>query len=182
NGKPVLDLKAEDVEVFEDNTPQSIQSFEHVVVQPGPQSMRTDPGSIGQSLDIAANPRNRVFIVFLDQKHVSMVGSWNIREPLIRMLDEMLGPDDRVGVMTSDMSASDVTLGRKTDVLAGGLMRLWPWGQRGMLDRDEREYEYETCFPNAPDVVQEMITRRRERMTFEALHELVRYLRNIREE
>jgi hypothetical protein len=126
NGKPVLDLKAEDFEVFEDNAPQSIQSFEHVVVQPGPQSMRTDPGSIGQSLDIAANPRNRVFVVFIDQKHVSMEGSWNVRQPLIRMLDQMLGPDDLVGVMTSDMAASDVTLGRKTEVLGDGLMRLWP--------------------------------------------------------
>ena len=44
DGKAVLDLKAEDFEVFEDNAPQSVQTFEHVVVQGGgPQELRVDP-------------------------------------------------------------------------------------------------------------------------------------------
>jgi VWFA-related protein len=185
DGKPVMDLRAEDFEVFEDNAPQSIQSFEHVVVKSaGPQATRTDPGTIGQSLEMAANPRNRVFVLFLDQKFVQVASSWNIRQPLVRMIDEMLGPDDLIGVMTSSMSAADVTLARKTQVLADGLLRFWPWGERYTNQTDERENQYWQCFPllQQQDVVGAMIARRRERMTLDAFRELTQYLRNIREE
>jgi VWFA-related protein len=181
----ITDLRAEDFEVFEDTVRQSVQTFEHVEVRPvGPQSARVEPNSIGESRQMAANPRSRVFVVFLDTKHVSMEGSWQIREPLIRLIDRILGPDDLVGVMTSSMAASDVILARKTQVLEGGLLSIWPWGERFTLQKDERELHYEGCFPTAAqrEVVAEMIARRRERMALEALHELMLYLRNLRDE
>jgi len=184
-GTPVLDLKAEDFEVREDNNLQSVQTFEHVVVRPaGPQSLRAEPSNIGQSLQMAADPRTRVFVLFLDKKHVSIDGAWHARQPLVRLIDQILGPDDLIGVMTSDMSASDIVLARKTRVLEGGLLNIWPWGERFTLQKDEREYQYEACFSDVAqrDVVAEMIARRRERMTLDALHELVLYLHNIREE
>ena len=71
DGKPVLDLKAEDFEVFEDGVLQKIETFEHVVVRPaGPQSDRVEVSSQRESLQAAANPRNRVFVIFLDTPHV----------------------------------------------------------------------------------------------------------------
>src|SRR5687767_6625441 len=70
-GKPVMDLRAADFEVLEDGKPQAIETFEHVVVSPaGPQAVRSEPGSIGASQQLAANPRNRVFVLFLDIFHV----------------------------------------------------------------------------------------------------------------
>ena len=185
NGQPVLDLTAEDFEILEDGKPQSIQSFEHVVITPaGPEAQRSEPNTIEASRQLVANPKNRVFVLFLDTPHVSVEGSWHAREPLIRMIDRVLGPDDLVGVMTPRMSASDVVLARKTRVLADGLRNIWPWGERQTLQNDERERQYEACYPMAMQagVVAEMIRRKRERSTLDSLNELVLYLRDLREE
>ncbi len=175
NGQPVLDLTAEDFEILEDGKPQSIQSFEHVVITPaGPEAQRSEPNTIEASRQLVANPKNRVFVLFLDTPHVSVEGSWHAREPLIRMIDRVLGPDDLVGVMTPRMSASDVLLARKTQVLADGLRNIWPWGERHTLQNDERERQYEACYPMTMQagVVAEMIRRKRERSTLDSLNEL----------
>jgi VWFA-related protein len=185
NGQPVLDLTAEDFEVFEDGKAQSIQTFEHVVVTPaGPEAQRAEPNTIEQSRQAVANPRNRVFVLFLDTPHVTVEGSWHAREPLIRLIDRMLGPDDLVGVMTPRMAASDVVFARKTAVLADGLRNIWPWGERNTLLRDERETKYEACYPSMDQagVVADLIRRKRERATLDALNELVHYLRDLRDE
>ena len=128
--------------------------------------------------------RARVFVLFLDIPHVSMHGTWNVRAPLVRLIDRILGPDDLVGVMTPMMSASDIAFARKTDVIADGLFSRWPWGERFTLERDEREDLYEMCYPwpETKEVVDEMRARRRERTTLDAMHELVVWLRDQREE
>jgi VWFA-related protein len=183
NGQPVLDLKAEDFEVLEDDKPQKVETFEHVLISPaGPEAQRSEPNTIEASRQLIANPKNRVFVLFLDVQHVSVEGAWHAREPLIRLIDRVLGPDDLVGIMTPRMSASDLVLARKTQVMADGLRNIWPWGERGTLMQDEREYQYETCFPMSVDVVSEMTARKRERNTLDALRELVLYLRDLREE
>lgn len=192
-GQPVTDLRAEDFDVFEDGVRQTVQSFEHVMIEPaGPQSARTEPNTIEASRQLAANPRARVFILFLDVPHVTMDGAWHIREPLIRLVDRILGPDDLVGVMTPRMAPSDVVLARKTEVMAGGLRDRWPWGERHTLEKDEREKLYEMCYPTTQSerdrgvVVSELATtlrhRRRERATLDALQSLVTYFRGVREE
>ena len=192
-GTPVMDLRAEDFEVLEDGVPQSISAFEHVVVRAGgPPSARVEPNTIAESRDMARNARARIVILFLDVPHVTMGGSWQIREPLIRLLDRTLGPDDLVGVMTPSMAPTDVVLSRKTDVIAGGLRREWPWGERFTLEKNKTELEYEACYPptraetqvgkTVSDMAREMTDRRRERATLDALDELVLYLRDLRDE
>jgi VWFA-related protein len=188
DGKPVQDLKAEDFEVFEDDAPQAVQSFEHIVISPaGPQEQRAEPNTIEESRQLAANPRNRVFVLFLDTPHVTVEGGWHAREPLIRLIDRVLGPDDLVGIMTPKMSAADIVFARKTDVIASGLRARWPWGERGTLQKDERELMYESCYPPlgggmVSRTAAAMTARRRERATLDALTELVYYLRDLREE
>jgi VWFA-related protein len=191
DGKPLLGLRAEDFEVYEDGTAQKIDTFEHVVVRPaGPQADRIEPGSQRESLQAAANPRNRVFVIFLDTPHVMIDSAHRINEPLIRLIDRILGPDDLVGVMTPAMAASQVVLARKTLVIEDSLRRNWAWGDRFTLQRDKREQNYLDCFPPLEEEItrresvlaSEMIARKRERATLEALEDLVRYLRTIREE
>ena len=189
DGKPVFDLKAEEFEVFEDNVLQKIATFEHVVVRPaGPQTERNEVSSQRESLQAAANPRNRVFVIFLDTPNVSVESAHAINEPLIRLMDRILGPDDLVGVMTPAMAASQVVLGRKTQVIEDSLRRNWPWGTRFSVMRDAQEDSYNACYPPYPGegmespVAREMIARKRERATLEALEDLVRYLRTVREE
>ncbi|OFW25097.1 MAG: hypothetical protein A3G21_16820 [Acidobacteria bacterium RIFCSPLOWO2_12_FULL_66_21] len=191
--KPVQDLRAEDFEVREDGVPQTIETFEHVVIRPaGPQTERAEPNTIEASRQLAANPRARVFVLFLDVPHVTVEGTWNIREPLIRLVDRILGPDDLIGIMTPDMAASDLVLARKTDVISGGLRDKWPWGERFTLQESQRETEYRVCYPptdseakqgkDVSDLARELMARRRERAVLDSLTELVRYLRFVREE
>jgi VWFA-related protein len=185
NGQPVLDLKAEEFEIFEDDKPQKIETFDHILITPaGPEAQRSEPNTIEASRQAAANPKNRVFVLFLDTPHVMIASAWNAREPLIRLIDRALGPDDLVGIMTPRMSANDVVLARKTSVVASGLRDIWPWGTRGSLIEDERDRQYDTCYPMPyqKDVVAEMKARRKERDTLNAMRELVLYLRDLREE
>jgi VWFA-related protein len=191
DGVPVHDLRAEDFEVLEDGVPQKVQSFEHVLITAaGPQDSRIEPNSVREGEQAAAQPRNRVFIIFLDVPHVNVAGSHAIQEPLIRLMDRVLGADDLVAVMTPDMSPNQITFGRKTEVIQRGLRENWPWGQRhSILPMDRHETEYEDCYPplsagdSIPsDFARRMIDRRRERMVLDALHELVLYLGGIREE
>jgi VWFA-related protein len=193
-GVPVTDLEAEDFDVLENGVRQKIQAFEHVVISPaGPQTTRVDPNSVRAGEQMAANPRNRVFVIFLDIPHVDAASSHRIKEPLIRLLDRVLSSDDLVAVMTTEMTASQITFGRKTEVIADMLRDKWYWGHRqSILDMDQREADYFECFPPTIDelaagetrsmVARKMVQRRRERLSLDSLRDLVTYLGSVREE
>jgi VWFA-related protein len=193
-GVPVMDLKAEHFEVLENGVRQKIQAFEHIVISPaGPQTMRVDPNSVRAGEQVAANPRNRVFVIFLDIPHVNVASSHRIKEPLIRLLDRILSSDDLVAVMTTEMSASQITFGRKTEVIADMLRDKWYWGLRQSIqDMDDKERQYVDCFPPTDKeiasgefrslVARQMIARRRERLTLDSMRDLVNYLGSVREE
>lgn len=190
--QPVLGLRSEDFEVLEDGVPQAITAFEHVMItSAGPQSQRNEPNTVEASKQAAMNPRSRVFVVFLDAPHVTIEGTWHIREPLIRLIDQILGPEDLVGIMTPEMAPQQMTLARKTEVVEKGLRDGWPWGKRHTLHKDDRDWDYESCYPPIKEdgdtgpvsnLAMKMIERRRERMTLEAMNDLVFYLRDLREE
>ena len=186
NGSPVKDLTVADFDLLEDGISQKIDAFEFVQVRAGMQGERRDPNTIAESREALRDPRARVFVLFLDVPHVTIHGSWNIREPLVRLIDRILAPDDLIGIMIPRMSASDIVFARKTEVVAGGLRDRWPWGERFTLAEDEREMMYQACYPwqteDMKPVVREMVARRRERMTLDSLSELVRWLRYQREE
>ena len=184
NGLPVRDLAMADFEILEDGVPQKVETFEYVEVRASHVAERREPNTIAESREALKNPRARVFVLFLDVPHVTIHGAWSVREPLIRLIDRILAPEDLIGIMTPKMAASDIVFARKTDVVAGGLRDKWPWGERFTLHEDEREVMYRACYPFrfTEDVVREMIARRRERTTLDAMNELVLWLRGEREE
>ena len=194
---PVADLTQAEFEVLDNGTPQKIEQFERVVVRAaGPQETRIEPNTVRESQAMLENSRSRVFVVFLDVYHVGVEGSHNIRKPLVDALDRVIGADDLVGVMTPEMSARDVTFARKTTTIDGMLTRYWYWGERGqLLSKDPEEDMYWACYPgnrmieptcknqrNDAGLASEMILRRREKRTMDAMQDLVRYLRGVREE
>src|SRR5262245_36875327 len=79
DGKPVLDLTANEFEVLEDGVPQKIDSFEHVIVRAPAATERVEVPSQRESLQAAANPRNRVFVVFLDTWYVGFASTHAIK-------------------------------------------------------------------------------------------------------
>jgi VWFA-related protein len=183
DGKSIEDLTAEEVEVLEDNVPQKLEAFEHVQVRPaGPQETRREPNTVEQSRQMAAEGRARVFVIFLDTYHTSIEGSANMRLPLIKFLDRLLGPDDMVALMTPEMGASEITLGRKTTVISNIMQAQWMWGRKGRLvDDDPKEEQYQQCY-GIGAMVNEMKARRREKLTLDALSDLMVHLGGIREE
>ena len=183
DGKSVDDLTAEEVEVLEDGVPQKLEAFEHVQVRPaGAQESRREPNSVEQSRQMAAEARARVFVIFLDTYHTTIEGSSNMRLPLIKFLDRLVGPDDMVALMTPEMGASEITLGRKTTVISNIMQTQWMWGRRGRtVDDDPKEALYATCY-GPGSVVNEMKARRREKLTLDALSDLMVHLAGVREE
>jgi VWFA-related protein len=192
DGRPVQDLTAADFEVLEDGAPQVIENFEHISVSPaGPQELRAEPNTIEASRQAAADPRSRVFVVFLDAGNVTIDASWNVRGALVKLVDRILGPQDLVGIMTPEMSPAQIAFARRTEVFEAALMQRWPWGTRHTLAEDERETLYRGCYPplvqeaeqgiTTSEIVVKMKARRRERLALEALRDLSVYLRALRE-
>ena len=186
DGAPVTDLTQDDFEVLEDRAPQKIEQFEHVMIRGNiPQELRREPNTVAQSRAEMTDPRARVFVIFLDTGHVDVGGSHNIRQPLIDTLNRLIGENDLVGVMTPEMSALDVTFARRTTTIEGFLTRVWHWGDRDKLNPvDPTEQMYEMCYGPAQtsSLTAELIARRREKTTLDALEDLVIYLRGAREE
>jgi VWFA-related protein len=169
DGKPVDNLQASDVEVIEDGVPQTIGAFE-----------RVNAGTAGSS-------RARVFVVFLDTYHTEIESSSNLRLPLIKFLDRVIGSDDMVALMTPEMPASEIAFGRKAALISNIMQGDWAWARRGRTDRrDDKEDLYDACYPainaNALGPAPEMKARRRERLTLDALDELVTALAVARDE
>jgi len=190
DGQPVPDLRQDEFEVLDEGVPQTIQQFERIVIRGNvPQELRREPNNVAESRAMLEDARARVFVLFLDAAHVAPASSRTIRKPLVDALDDLIGPDDLVGVMTPDMSAADVTFARKTTTIQGILDRYW-WGDRDRLkSEDPAEEQYTLCYPPPPGsnlftslLAQEMIDRRREKMTLDALGDLVRFVRGVREE
>lgn len=192
DGSPVTDLRPEDFEILDQGVPQEISQFEYIQVRGNvPEDIRREPSTVAESRQMLQQSRGRVFVLFLDTGHVDADASRTIGGPLVDLLDNLLGADDLIGVMTPGMSALDVTFARKTVALRRLLDHEW-WGERNRtVTTDPVESRFEYCYPPHPEVVErnarsalasELIERRRETMTLEALEDLVRYLRDAREE
>ncbi len=187
DGAPVLDLKAPDFEVLEDEVPQRIEDLELVqVAPPVPEHTRVEPNTVAESRTMADQPDSRLFVLFLDVWHVQIAGSYHAAKPIISLLDRVIGRDDFVGVMTPEMSARNLTLARKTGTIEGILKDNWFWGERDQIaTSDPREREIESCYPDrekTAGVAAEMIDRRRESKTLDALDDLIGYLEGTRDE
>ena len=188
DGVPIADLRQDELQILEDGVPQKIEQFEHVVIRGNvPQEARREPATIAESRAMLQDARARVFVLFLDTLHVEQSASRTIRKPLVDMLERLLGPDDLVAVMTPQMSSSDITFARKTTILEGFLNRSW-WGERdALIPSDPVEEQYKLCYParrasTTSAIAKAMIDRRREKLTLDALGNLVGFLRDAREE
>jgi VWFA-related protein len=171
------------LEVLEDGVPQKLEDFEHVMVRAATsQAAANEPDGLSASREAAADPRARVFVIFLDTYHTQLEGSANVRQPLVRFLDRVLGPDDLVALMTPEMAGSDIALGRKTTVISNILTDEW-WGRRARAaDEDPKEQLYKVCASAMQVDAAELIARRREKLTLDALEDLLVHLSGLRDE
>lgn len=186
DGVAVTDLKPEDIEVYEDDKLQRIESLELIEARaPNPQSERTNPTNVRDMRQEAADAA-RVFTLFFDRFHVQLSGSYHARKPIIETLDKVIGPDDLVGVMTPEMSPSLITYSRRTASIERLVTDTWFRGQKGRLtDETPHEQAIRQCYPANrvyQGVADAMIARLRENNTLSALEGLVTHLDALRPE
>ncbi len=191
DGVPVTDLRAEDLEVLEDDRPQAVENFRLVRARaPGTATTRPEPLGSEAQRDAASDPDSRVFVLFLDQWHVSLGGSARAQAPVSEILNRVISPDDLVGVMTPDMSPQNLNLTRRASAIERMVRDNWAWGERDKaITSDPGERDLELCYPDGDPrspqlagVAKELIERRREQKTLQSLDALVSHLGSLRED
>jgi VWFA-related protein len=213
DGRPVTDLGAEDFAIQEDGAAQAISTFEHIVIRGGtaPET-RADPRNVRESNQMAGDPRNRLFVLFLDTYHVTdpaAVHNGRVRSPgstvsrlpaetrmgpptnidraLNNFLKTSIGPDDLIAAMTPEMDPSELTFIRKPESIEQFLGTTW--ARRFSSDNfDPVEERYFNCYPpddplnRFPGMAVEMVVRKREAQTIQSLRGLAGRLGELREE
>jgi VWFA-related protein len=99
---PVVDLRREDFEVFEDGRPQPIEEFRLVKIDstakpgdPVPRRIRSRDDEQAE----ASREDVRVFAILLDDYHTRKLTAMGVKEPLTKFLRTQLAPTDLVAVM-----------------------------------------------------------------------------------
>jgi VWFA-related protein len=183
DGKPVTDLTKDDFEVYEDGVRQTIRNFELVNIPAGftQTAPRTDPNTVAAMRERVADPRRRVFVLFLDTYHSSLGSSMSSRKAFLRFLQRIVGPDDLIAGMTPEMSPDALTFGSRTEALDSLLNDIW--GRRDALRQDPYEDLIQRCYMRASkDVWERLRDRRRTKLTLDSLEELVQHVGAMRDE
>ena len=148
DGAVVPNLTRNDFTVLEDGKPQTIDTFEFVHIDPNPlDADRRDPTSDADAERQAADPHNRVFVVYLDLAHTTLPGSYEARRPIVDFLTRTIGATDLFGFMTAETPVGQLVFGRRTESIDGQLAKFWTWGQadRVVMPRTAYEERLETC-------------------------------------
>ena len=181
DGRIVEGLKAADFQILEDGKPQQVDTLEFIRVEPHtPDADRIDPNSQADANRQAADPRNRVFVLYLDHYHAGLRASHAMKRPVIDMLNRMLAPKDLFGVATVHTQGRDLILGRKTLTLEDQLEKHWTWGlNSGVIDLEPEEQHVQRCYGDA--LALEVAGRLREERVLATLRGLISHLGGIRE-
>ena len=187
DGTAITDLKADELEVFEDDKPQKIENVELMAARGGtPPPTTSDPTTVQDMRDAAANSA-RLFTLFFDTYNTSLSGSYNAQAPVVALLNKVIGPADMVGAMTPDISPGNITYGRRASSIERYVRDTWTWGQRDRVtSTDPRDDEIKNCYPPASNqyagIAASMIGRRHEQKTLDALDGLITHLDGLRPE
>lgn len=159
DGQIVPDLQPDDLRVLEDGVPQNIDTLQFV-----------------------SSGSPRAIVVVLDTLH----GDLRTPGPLnvVRLLERATRAEDRIAVLTPDMTASGLTFDTRQEALSR-IMESAAAGAPEAADAGGKEGLYDACYPDDRDagtagVAAELKARRRERLTLDALDALVTQLASSR--
>ena len=180
NGKIVEGLTAGDFEILEDGRPQRIESFDFIrFAGLSPEAERRDPVSQQAGYDLAADPRYRVFVVYVDMAFSTSAGPFagvenlpQVQQPLINFFERVVGPQDLYGFLTSRNSARDLVLAQKTTVTVSQIKDLW---RAKLMERDDTDEMLRGCGGIPP-------ARARADATYTTLMDVVATLGSVRQE
>ena len=150
NNRVVEGLTAADFQLTEDGVPQTIDTFEYIPIDMSSDVEPLDPRNASEGRRMAADPRNRVFVFYLDTYEITMEGSYRAREPLLHFLQGSMGPRDLFAWMTPKHSPEYLEFTRMTSDLARVLTFGKPWGQKDTPVDDPEEMKIQACGPPGP--------------------------------
>ena len=129
DGKAITGLTINDFELLEDGKPQVIDRVDFIEhPEWTPLADRRDPNSQRDGFEMAADPKYRVFVLYLDAWHVDFAGGHRVALPIIDLLNRMMGPQDLFGVMTPYLTIKDLLLGQSTLSIQEQLEKYPYWG------------------------------------------------------
>ena len=176
DGNPVTDLEADDFEVFEDDTPQTIDSFRLVRLtgtpEPGAEPARPIRSGFDEERE-AARGDVRLFAIFFDDYHVRLENAVRLREALINFIYTQLGPSDLVSVMYPLTPLDSVQMTRNHESIVAAIERFegrkYEYEPRNLF---EQQYAY---YPTS------VVERIRNEVSLSGLRALVTHLGGLRE-
>ena len=192
DGKIVEGLEPADFEILEDGKPQTVESLDFVRFDTfTPEAERYEPRTQREGFDMAADPRNRVFAIFIDlafSQSAGAITSTNsikyIEQPLAQFLDRILTPHDLFGFITSRNTAKDLVLQRKSLATKEQIADAW---RASFIDLDEADnlsrcdcgnVQGDACLA----MLERLKARYRAEATYTALESLIDQLGSIRQE
>jgi len=118
DGKIVEGLTRDDFDVYEDNAPQKVETFDFISADTRPPD--DERGTLltpREGLELAADPHYRVFVIVIDKS--SMVKStWEpLQNALREFLDTEVSPRDLIGLITTDRSWQDLVIGKRLSAI-----------------------------------------------------------------
>ena len=148
--KVVEGLTKTDFEILEDGKPQAVEAFEFIRVSPiTPDDERRDPSSVEDGNRQAADPHNRVFVVYLDIFNTTFAGASYARQPIVEFLTRAIGPTDLFAVMTPELPVTGLTFARRTETLEDELRKHWDWSEgpdrKTIFPRNQFEGRLSVC-------------------------------------
>nr|MBP6717089.1 VWA domain-containing protein [Acidobacteriota bacterium] len=185
DGRIVPGLAKEAFQIFEDGKPQTIETFDFVDFPTfASEEERRDPATKEEGDALAADPRNRVFVVYLDTFNVTIEEARHTRVPLVATLDRTIGPSDVYGVLTPQQTYADLVFGRKVKSTADMLERHWTWGESEHPVVDDAQATLLRCYTGLmeTETLDHLLRRERLDRTFKRLSQLVEYLGRLRQE
>jgi len=187
NGTVVAGLTKADFQVTEDGKAQTIETFEFIASEPNtPDAERRDPISQQDGDRQAADPRNRVFVVYLDPYHTDVVGSRDARRPILDFLTRTINDHDVFGVLTPEVAVGNLVFARRTETLEAELTKYWTWGEADRINQMPRtptEQQLDMCTRlDAQALGPALVRLHRENLLIESLENLMIRLRDLKDE
>ena len=151
DGNPVLDLTADDFDIFEDDVAQQIESFKLVELTGLPDPALPPLSSIRNEFDEereAAREDSRIFVFFLDDYHVRDINAMRMTAPLVEFVENELAVTDLVAIMYPLTPASEVRLTRNHEQIVQALQafegRKYDYDPQNMYEHQYAHYDTTT--------------------------------------
>jgi VWFA-related protein len=114
DGKIVEGLTKDDFDIYEDDKPQTIDTFEFISADARPpDDERSTMLTPREGLELAADPHYRVFVIVIDKGSI-VKQTWEpLRKAIHEFLDSQVAPRDLIGLVTTDQSWQDLVIGKR---------------------------------------------------------------------